>query len=160
METEEGAVSDKGSAKTTQGAAVLALQPSPLPAREKTAPAPPPARAPRWEDALAVVTVRGDLDRDALEAIDYAVGRATAEAGRIVLDLLDVTHLDYASVHVLVDRRRELLARGGDLLLAVRNPYVANILRASGGADLVLCRTVEEASGAVVTMSSSRARRR
>jgi len=66
-----------------------------------------------------------------------------------VLDLTEVTHLEYAGVPALVRRRRELLARGGDLLVAVRNPYVSNILKATGGADLVLFRSVEEAAGAV-----------
>jgi anti-anti-sigma factor len=147
-------VAEKGAAKTNAPmAAVLALKPA---ARAEK----PAAQPGRWEDAVAVVTVRGDLDRDALEAIDYAVGRATADAGRIVLDLLDVAHLDYAGVGLLVERRRELVARNGELLIAVRNPYVANILKAAGGAELVLCRTVEEASGAVVVVANPTARRR
>ncbi len=117
-------------------AAVLALKPAPGP------------RAPgvRWADNVATVEVRGDLDRDALFGVDYTVGRAAAEAGRIILDLREVTHLDYAGVPELVARRRELLARGGDLLIAVRNPYVSNILKAAGGAELVLFRSVEEAA--------------
>ena len=120
-------------------AAVLALKPAPGP------------RAPgvRWEDNVATVAVRGELDREALWAIDYTVARATVEAGRIVLDLREVAHLDYTGVPDLVARRRELLARGGDLLIAVRNPYVANILKAKGGLDLVLFRSVEEATCAV-----------
>jgi anti-anti-sigma factor len=100
----------------------------------------------RWEEA--VVAVRGELDRDALWAIDFTIERAAAEAGRIVLDLLEVTHLDYVGVSALTSRRRALVARGGDLRIAVKNPYVANILKASGGAELILCRSVEEASGA------------
>jgi anti-anti-sigma factor len=120
-------------------AAVLALKPAPGP------------RVPgiRWEENVATVAVRGDLDREALWAIDYTVGRAAAEAGRIVLDLREVTHLDYSGVPELVARRREMLARGGDLLIAVRNPYVSNILKAAGGPELPLFRSVEEATGAV-----------
>lgn len=121
--------------------AVLALKPAPGPRPEGM----------RWQDSVATVAVRGDLDREALWAIDYTIGRAAAEAGRIVLDLREVTHLDYAGVPELVARRKELLARGGDLLIAVRNPYIANILKATGGAELALFRTVEEASGAVAT---------
>jgi anti-anti-sigma factor len=102
----------------------------------------------RWEEAVAVVAVRGELDRDALWAIDFTIERAAAEAGRIVLDLLEVTHLDYGGVSALTSRRRALVARGGDLRIAVKNPYVANILKASGGAELILSRSVEEASGA------------
>ena len=132
------------------GAAVLSLKP---------APGPRPLGL-RWEDNVATVAVRGDLDMEALWAIDYTIGRAAAEAGRIVLDLREVTHLDYAGVGELVARRKELLARGGDLLIAIRNPYVSNILKAAGGADLVLCRSVEEATagGASTAVSVARPR--
>ncbi len=125
---------------------MLALKPAPGPR----------ARGLRWEDNVATVAVRGDLDREALWAIDYTIGRAAAEAGRIVLDLREVTHLDYSGVPEIVARRKELLSRGGDLLVAVRNPYVANILKAAGGGDLVLFRSVEEATGAVVPAAKVR----
>jgi anti-anti-sigma factor len=125
-------------------AAVLALKPAPGPR----------ASGVRWEDNLATVAVRGDLDREALWAIDYTIGRAATEAGRIVLDLREVTHLDYGGVPEIVARRKELLSRGGDLLIAVRNPYVANILKAAGGAELVLFRSVEEATGAVAAVGA------
>ncbi len=120
--------------------AVLALKPAPGPRPMGT----------RWEDNVATVSVRGDLDREALWAIDYTIGRAAAEAGRIVLDLREVAHLDYGGVPELVARRKELLARGGDLLIAVRNPYVTNILKAAGGAELALFRSAEEAANATV----------
>jgi anti-anti-sigma factor len=146
-------VAEKGATKLNPPmAAVLALKPAPR--EHKPAP-----RAERWEDAAAVVTVRGDLDREAIESIDYAVALASADAGRIVLDLLDVGHLDYAGVSILVARRRALVGRGGEMLIAVRNPYVGNILKAAGGADLVLCRTVEQASGAVVVVGTPARRR-
>jgi len=126
--------------------AVLALKP---------APGPRPLGVP-WKDNVATVAVRGDLDREALWAIDYTIGRAAAEAGRIVLDLREVWHLDYAGVPEIVARRKELLSRGGDLLIAVRNPYVSNILRASGGGDLLLFRSVEEATSAVAPAAKVR----
>jgi anti-anti-sigma factor len=131
--------SRNGLSRSDPKAAVLALKPAPGP------------RAPgvRWEDNVATVAVRGDLDCEALWAIDYTLGRAAAEAGRIVLDLREVNHLDCSGVPEIVARRRELLARGGDLLIAVRNPYVSNILKAAGGPELVLFRTCEEAIGAV-----------
>lgn len=120
--------------------AVLAVKPAPG----------PHSAAERWQDTVSVVTVKGELDREALWAIDFTLARASADAGRIVLDLLDVTHLDYAGVGDLVARRRELNGRGGELSIAVKNPYVANILRAAGGTELALCRSVDEASGQVV----------
>src|SRR2546426_5121289 len=131
--------SRNGLSRGDHKAAVLALKPAPGP------------RAPglRWDDNLATVAVRGALDREAIWAIDYTVGRASVEAGRIVLDLREVTHLDYSGVPEIVARRRELLARGGDLLIAARNPYVCNILKAAGGSELALFRSVEEATSAV-----------
>ena len=118
--------------KSSRSGAVLALKPASVP------------RVARWEDSVATVAVRGELDREALWGVDYSVGRAAAEAGRIVLDLREVSHVDFSGVPQLVARRRELLARGGDLLIAVRNPYIAKILKAAGGPDLVLLRSVEE----------------
>jgi anti-anti-sigma factor len=123
--------------KSARNVAVLALKPTEV------------ARPARWEESVATVAVRGELDREALWAIDYSVGRAAAEAGRIVLDLREVSELDCSGVPQIVARRRDLLARGGDLLIAVRNPYVAKILRAAGGPDLALFRSVEEATCAV-----------
>ena len=138
--------SRNGLSRGDHKAAVLALKPAPGP------------RAPgvRWEDNLATVAVRGDLDREAIWAIDYTIGRASIEAGRIVLDLREVTHIDYSGVPEIVARRKELLARGGDLLIAVRNPYVSNILKAAGAAELLLFRSVEEAAGTAAQVTKVR----
>ena len=37
-------------------------------------------------------------------------------------------------------------SRPGDLLIAVQNPYVSNILKAAGGSELMLFRSLEEAT--------------
>src|SRR5207245_206036 len=136
--------------KQKGGAAVLALSP---------APGPRPAGE-RWDRAQATVAVRGELDREALWAIDYTIERASLEAGRIVLDLREVTHLDYSGVPEILARRHKLRALGGDLVVAVRNPYVANILKAASGADLPLCRAPEEAFAEVAVARAAAARRR
>src|SRR3954468_13643865 len=136
--------SSRNGVRSEPSTAVLALKP---------APGPRPLGV-KWEENVATVAVRGDLDREALWAIDYTIGRAATEAGRIVLDLREVSHLDYGGVPEIVARRKELLSRGGDLLIAVRNPYVQNILKAAGGAELVLFRSVEEATGAVATVGT------
>ena len=136
--------------RRVEGAAVLALSPASTPRGADE----------RWDQAQATVAVRGELDRDALWAIDYTIERAAVEAGRIVLDLREVTHLDYSGVADLLARRRALRARGGDLVVAVRNPYVANILKAASGAELPLCRAPEEAfaTGAVARAATARRR--
>jgi anti-anti-sigma factor len=115
--------------------AVLALAPAPGPRQSGV----------RWHEAQATVSVRGELDRDAVWAIDYTISRAALDAGRIVLDLREVTHLDSAGVPALLERRSELRARGGDLRIAVRNPYVAKILAVASGSELQTCRDPEEA---------------
>jgi hypothetical protein len=45
-------------------------------------------------------------------------------------------------------------------VIAVRNPYVANILKAASGADLALCRAPEEAFAEVAVARTGTARRR
>src|SRR5437763_11990683 len=136
--------------RRVEGAAVLALSPAST-ARGADE---------RWVQAQATVAVRGELDRDALWAIDYTIERAAVEAGRIILDLREVTHLDYSGVADLLARRRALRARGGDLVVAVRNPYVANILKAASGSELPLCRTPEEAFAPVAVARAGATRRR
>jgi anti-anti-sigma factor len=143
-------VAQRESPRKQKGAAVLALSPAPGPRPEGQ----------RWCDAQATVAVRGELDRDALWAIDYTIERASIEAGRIVLDLREVTHLDYSGVPELLARRQKLRSLGGDLAVAVRNPYVANILKAASGADLPLCRSPEEAFAQVAVARVGSARRR
>jgi anti-anti-sigma factor len=136
--------------RRVEGAAVLALSPASTPRGADE----------RWDQAQATVAVRGELDREALWAIDYTIERAAVEAGRIVLDLREVTHLDYSGVADLLARRRALRARGGDLVVAVRNPYVANILKAASGAELPLCRAPEEAFATAAVARAGTARRR
>ena len=113
-------MSDKTGRALRTPLAVMALAPAPGPRPHGV----------HWHEAEATVSVRGELDRDAVWAIDYTLSRAAIDAGRIVLDLREVTHLDSAGVPALVERRNELRARGGDLRIAVRSPYVAKILAA------------------------------
>src|SRR5260370_14566561 len=121
--------SSRNGLRSEPRAAVLALKPAPGPRPHGL----------RWEENVATVAVRGDLDREALWAIDYTIGRAAAEAGRIVLDLREVAHLEYSGVAEIVARPKELLALGGDPLLAARHPYLANILTTASGPAPVLC---------------------
>src|SRR5437763_12850951 len=136
--------------RRVEGAAVLALSPAST-ARGADE---------RWDQAQATVAVRGELDREALWAIDYTIERASIEAGRIVLDLREVTHLDYSGVPELLARRRKLRSLGGDLVVAVRNPYVANILKAAGGTELPICRSPEDAFAEVAVARAGSERRR
>src|SRR5260370_9161947 len=113
--------SSRNGLRSEPRAAVLALKPAPGPRPHGL----------RWEENVATVSVRGDLDREALWAIDYTIGRAAAEAGRIVLDLREVTHPDYSGIPEIVARRQDLPPPRGDLLIPGRHPYVGNILKAA-----------------------------
>src|SRR5256885_7100870 len=69
--------------KQKGGAAVLVLSPAPGPR----------AAGERWDRAQATVAVRGELDREALWAIDYTIERASLEAGKHLLRLREVPPL-------------------------------------------------------------------
>ncbi len=113
-----------------------------------------------WSTETAVIAMRGELDRSAAFAIEYAIRQASRRAGRVVLDLTEVTHLDYGSVPSLVELRQSLRGRGGELTVVARTPYLRDILRASGGAEIPIARTVAEARGATVqATATTRARR-
>ena len=141
----EKSSSRSGVGRSEHKAAVLALKPAPGPR----------ASGLRWGDNVATVSVRGDLDRDALWAIDYTIGRAAIEAGRIVLDLREVTHLDYGGVPEIVARRKELLSRGGDLLIAVRKREEQRLELRRRDVDAV-CEQVTEESAVPVRVACLR----
>ena len=79
----------------------------------------------------------GELDRDALRAIRDRM-RPPAGSGLrawLVLDLSDVSHLDYRGVPWLVSQAEEYRQRGGDVKLAGVSRYLLAILRAAGAHD-------------------------
>src|SRR5438105_3149013 len=109
-----------------------------------------------WEPLAEKVTAKSTFDRDirllSRAFIPTAQECPADKPGRILIPprprahagLVEALNATGTGVPQLVARRRELLARGGDLLIAVRNPYIAKILKAAGGPDLVLLRSVEE----------------
>lgn len=113
-----------------------------------------------WTQETAVIAMRGELDRSAAFAIDYAIRQASRRAGRLVLDLSEVTHLDYGSVPGLVELRNSLVARGGELTVVARTRYLKNVLQAACGQDLPIAANVAEARAtAPAAVATARARR-
>ena len=71
----------------------------------------------------------GELDRDALRAIRDRMGRLLDQGCVwLVLDLSDVSHLDYRGVPWLVSQTEEYRQRGGDVKLAGVSRYLLAIL--------------------------------
>lgn len=95
-------------------------------------------------EKLAVVRAEGNVDRAGIEALDYLIMRAGDVRGAVV-DLSHATHVDYRATSILVARRRQLKARGGELAVAAGRREVRDVLRASGGGDVTVFVTVDEA---------------
>jgi anti-sigma B factor antagonist len=106
-------------------------------------------------EALAdVVHLRpeGELSSADLRAIAQACLRSAHEdRTRVVLDLSDVTHLDYRGVSALKAAQQFLSRVGGDLRLAAANPYVLAILRAAGAHGHFSFDATAEESAAALT---------
>lgn len=99
-------------------------------------------------DRVAIVHAEGVVDRSGIEACDYLIARATDATGAVV-DLTQATHVDYRAASVLVARRRQLKAKGGELAIAAGRREVRDILRASAGAELQVFVSLEEATAFV-----------
>jgi anti-anti-sigma factor len=112
-----------------------------------------------WSGETAVIAMRGELDRSAAFAIEYAIRQAARRAGRVVLDLTEVAHLDYGSVPGLVDLRNSLVARGGELTVVAKTRYLRNVLQAACGQDLPIVASVAEARAPAPVLATARARR-
>ena len=78
----------------------------------------------------------GELDRDALRAIRDRMMRLLDQGCVwLVLDLSEVSHMDYRGVPWIVSQAEEYRRRGGDVKLAGVSRYLLAILRAAGAHD-------------------------
>lgn len=81
-----------------------------------------------------VLTVRGELDLYSREWLDKA---AVAAAPRLVVDLCDVSFIDSAGIHALMDLRRHATDGGGWLRLVYRRgQQIDRVLAILGLTDL------------------------
>lgn len=94
---------------------------------------------------VVVMGMSGTLGIGNVRQFDTVLNHAMKEeAGRLVLDLSHLSHIDYKLVPHLVDRMIEIQCRGGEIKLASGNDYVSNILKAMGYDD-ELYPSVEDA---------------
>src|SRR3989338_2421146 len=85
-----------------------------------------------FNDVL-VMGVSGELGLSNVRQFDSLLNQALqSRSHRVVLDLSDLSHIDYKLVPHLVDRVIEIQCQGGEIKLASNNGYISNILKAMG----------------------------
>jgi len=68
---------------------------------------------------VTVVTVRGEFDRCAMDALPGIFERAMADAGpRVVVDLSHASFVDSGAIALLLQARKKAHSAGGDLVLS------------------------------------------
>jgi len=89
------------------------------------------------QHGVFVITPSGDINHAEMVAIKDLISEEL-QAGRpyVVLDLCDVSHVNYMTLGVLVERAGRLKRLGGALHLAAVSPYLRRILQFSGVEDL------------------------
>ena len=102
------------------------------------------ARVPNFDAAIAaaahadvhVLSASGDLGEAEIRGLcDEMASLSCASKSRVVLDLSNVTHVEYQQIPALAARARLLKSAGGDLKLCGLSTYLSAIFRASGQMD-------------------------
>jgi anti-anti-sigma factor len=86
---------------------------------------------------MAVVTIRGEIDMDGLDALQGAVEAHLAPGQAVVFDLSAVTFADSTLLHVLDFVRSKATELGGDVLVRNPTPQVRQLLSMADLDDLV-----------------------
>jgi anti-anti-sigma factor len=96
---------------------------------------------------VLIFVLEGELlERELTELGKELVRRAARGNVTLLLDLADVTHLDYRGVPGLVMRTESIRAAGGDVKLCGASPYLRAIFAASGAFGVFeFFRDVDEA---------------
>jgi len=91
--------------------------------------------APDMERVVTLV-LEGELADTELSKVGHELFRLAHRGHRrMVLDLTDVSHVDYRGVKPLAARADVFRKAGGDIKLAGMSPYVQAIFRAAGALD-------------------------
>ena len=99
-------------------------------------------------NGVTVLNISGQLDHHEVVNLKNEVNTLIQEHRfKLVLGLADVDRVDFLSLCVLVETRRELKARQGDLKLAALKQGVTNFISTVGGnGQLPTFRNVTEAA--------------
>ena len=99
---------------------------------------------------VVTLFLEGELAQGDLQQIGQELFRIAHRGQRqVVLDLTDVSHLDYRGVKPLAARAELFRQAGGDIKICGASPYVAAIFRASGaGSAFQFFTTLNDARAA------------
>lgn len=102
---------------------------------------------PPTSDALAVLSVSGELDLHSRTVLDAAITLLTDAAHtKIVLDCGHLTYCDSVGLHCLLGWHQHLEKAGGTLVLADLTPAIASLLRITGTDQVFsLANTLDQA---------------
>lgn len=82
---------------------------------------------------ILVMGVEGELKISNIRQFDLILNQTLQQrADRVVLDISQLSHIDYKLVPHLVDRVIEVQCQGGDIKVAGGNHYISDILKAFG----------------------------
>ncbi|MEO7428337.1 MAG: STAS domain-containing protein [Acidimicrobiales bacterium] len=88
------------------------------------------------EGRAPVVSLHGDVDLSAVDAVRSVIGEALELAdGSVVVDLSDVTFMDSSGLGLLVSAKDEGAARSVELVLRRISPAAQRILELAGTTD-------------------------
>jgi len=77
------------------------------------------------EGPVTVVRLAGEIDQDGVNALRVGLLNCLKDKrSNVVVDLSEVRYVSYMAIGVLLERRRQLAAAGGDLKLAGLNLVV------------------------------------
>ncbi|MET1072878.1 MAG: STAS domain-containing protein [Umezawaea sp.] len=92
-----------------------------------------------------VVVVSGELDAETVPTLADHLERAAPEpAGRVVVDLADLSFMDSTGLALMVDWHRRFKAAGGHLRLASLRPAVHKLFRLT---DLTAVMSIHDSVG-------------
>ena len=83
-----------------------------------------------------VVRLRGELDVYSAPTLRRTLADINVRDGvKVALDVAELTFMDAAGLGALLAARRDVLARGGDMVLHAPSPAVSRVLRITGVAN-------------------------
>lgn len=106
--------------------------------------------SPLHQSRVVTLFLEGELGQNDLQQIGQELFRIAHRGQRqVVLDLTDVSHLDYRGVKPLAARAELFRQAGGDIKICGASPYVAAIFRAAGvGSAFEFFNTLNDARAA------------
>jgi|HubBroStandDraft_1064217.scaffolds.fasta_scaffold190191_3 anti-anti-sigma factor len=106
-----------------------------------------------------LVAVRGELDLLTAEAFGAFLDVATVQAGRVVVDLAELTFIDCSGLGQLARALARVRGRGGDLAIVSPSPMTYKLLELSGFTEVMDVERPLPTMSASVTTTAPASRR-